>query len=111
MTRVVASTCTTRSGGSGRDRVKFDRMLVFGQALTAARSTVITHLALPGMPKERALAVGFRLLDRAGLRVGGEAYARDHGTVGVATLRRTHASTSRDQVRLRFPGKSGRDMT
>lgn len=96
-----------------RDKDKFARMLVFGEALPAARPLVAEHLALAGMPRERALAVGFRLMDRAGLRVGGEAYARERGSVGVATLRREHATTSRGQVRLRFPGKSGRahDLT
>lgn len=92
-----------------RDRLKFDRMLEFGQALPAARRTVAGHLALEGMPRERALAVGFRMMDDAGLRVGGEAYARDNGSSGVATLRREHASTSGDDVRIRFPGKSGRE--
>lgn len=96
-----------------RDRDKFARMLVFGEALPTARPVVAEHLALPDMPRERALAVGFRLMDRVGLRVGGETYARERGTAGVATLRREHAKTSRGQVRLRFPGKSGRahDLT
>ena len=92
-----------------RDRLKFDRMLEFGAALPAARRTVADHLALSGMPRERALAVGFRLMDDAGLRVGGEAYARDNGSSGVATLRREHASTSGDDVRIQFAGKSGRE--
>lgn len=92
-----------------RDQIKFDRMLEFGAALPSARATVAEHLALSGMPRERALAVGFRLLDKAGLRVGGEAYARDNGSAGVATLRREHARTSHGELRIRFPGKSGRE--
>src|SRR3954462_5365847 len=43
-----------------RDRIKFDRMQAFGGALAAARAKVAEHLALPGMPRQRALAVGFR---------------------------------------------------
>ena len=85
-----------------QDRVKFERMAAFGEALPAARAQVARHLALPGMPRERALAAGFRLMDRAGLRVGGEAYARQNGSVGVATLRREHASTSQGHVHVRF---------
>jgi DNA topoisomerase IB len=92
-----------------RDEQKFERVLAFGRALPAAREQVAEHLALPGMPRERALATGFRLMDRAGLRVGGEAYAEANGTVGVATLRRDHVRTRGASVRLRFRGKGGRD--
>jgi len=92
-----------------RDRIKFDRMQAFGGALAAARAKVAEHLALPGMPPERALAVGFRLLDQAGIRAGGEAYARENGSVGVATLRREHVSTANGTVRIRYPGKSKRE--
>jgi DNA topoisomerase IB len=48
-------------------------------------------------------------MDRAGLRVGGEAYAEANGTVGVATLRRDHVRTRGQAVRLRFVGKGGRE--
>jgi len=92
-----------------RDAQKYERMVVFGHALPAARAVVEGHLALLGMPRERALAAGFRLMDRAGVRVGGETYARQRGSVGLATLRREHASTVGDHVHLRFPGKSGKE--
>ena len=42
---------------------KHDRMLEVAARLPAARATVAEHLALPEMPKERALATAFRLLD------------------------------------------------
>jgi DNA topoisomerase IB len=92
-----------------RDEVKFERVLGFGRALPTARATVAEHLSLPGMPRQRALAAGFRLLDRAGLRVGGEAYAEANGTVGAATLRLDHVRTRGDRVLLRFPGKGGKE--
>lgn len=91
-----------------RDRAKFQRMAGFGRALADARAIVAEHLALPGMPRERALAVAFRLLEVAGLRVGGEQYARQRGSVGLATLRREHVVTDGSEIRIRFPGKSGR---
>jgi DNA topoisomerase I len=92
-----------------RDEEKFDRVIGFGRALPAARVAVAEHLQLPGVPLQRALAAGFRLLDRAGLRVGGEAYAEANGTVGAATLRLDHVSVRGDRVRLRFPGKGGKE--
>lgn len=93
-----------------RDEVKFDRVIGFGSMLPAARVAVAEHLDLPGVPRERALAAGFRLLDRAGLRVGGEPYAEANGTFGAATLRRDHVRISGDRVRLRFPGKGGKEL-
>ncbi|MGH2773547.1 MAG: DNA topoisomerase IB, partial [Actinomycetota bacterium] len=60
-----------------QDAEKFDRMLDFARALPRIRMTTAGHLALPGMPAERALACSVRLLDRGFFRVGGEAYARD----------------------------------
>lgn len=93
-----------------RNTMKFSRALEFGSALPAARVRVAGDLALPGMPKERALATGFRLLDRTGVRIGGETYAETNGTVGIATLRREHVSTRAGLVRLRFPGKGGREQ-
>ena len=92
-----------------RDRAKYARMLRFGQALPAARERVSADLDRDGMPRERALAVAFRLMDLTGLRTGGESYARERGTVGVATLRREHVRVRGDRVRLRFVGKSGRE--
>ena len=106
--RAAASTCTTRTGAP-RDREKFDHIVAFGQSLPAARTLVAEHLQLPGMPFERALATGFRLLDLGGLRVGSEDYAQDNGSFGLATLRCDHVSTRGGTVRLRFTGKSGKN--
>lgn len=91
------------------DAAKYQHMLAFGAALPDARRRVARDLGLPGMPREKALAVGFRLLDLGAVRVGGEAYARQHGTVGIATIRREHVSTSKGRiVHLSFPAKGGR---
>lgn len=92
-----------------RDEAKFARVLQVGATLPAARAVVAEHLALPGMPRERALAAGFRILDLAGVRIGSEQYARERGTVGIATIARGHATVRGSTVRLRFPGKSGRE--
>lgn len=92
-----------------RDAEKFTRVMRFGASLPAARRRVAEHLAAPGFPQERALACAFRILDLGALRVGGEQYARQSGSVGVATLRRDHVRTKGAVVRLRFPGKGGID--
>lgn len=97
-----------------RDRLKHDHVLDVARRLPAARRQVERDLALPGMPKEKVLALAFRLLDLAYLRVGGEGYAQKHGSYGLATLRKDHvrvlAPASDDdpgRVHLHFPAKSG----
>ncbi|WP_028047143.1 DNA topoisomerase IB [Cellulomonas sp. URHE0023] len=90
-----------------RDRLKHDRVLEIAARLPAARRRVRRDLRLDGMPREKVLAVAFRLLDLAYLRVGGEGYAAKHGSYGLATLLRSHVTVSDERVHLVFPAKSG----
>lgn len=96
-----------------RARLKHEHVLEVARRLPAARRRVRADLALDGMPKDKALALAFRLLDRAYLRVGTEGYTRRHGSFGLATLRREHVHVLPDEdgrpgaVHLRFPAKSG----
>src|SRR6478609_8619208 len=62
-----------------RDAGKHERTLELAARLPQARRRVAESLALPGMPRERALAVGFRLLDHGFFRVGSESYRVEHG--------------------------------
>jgi DNA topoisomerase I len=97
-----------------RARLKHDRVLEIARRLPAARRTVRRDLDLPGMPREKVLALAFRLLDLAYLRVGGEGYALQHGSYGLATLLRSHVEIlppasdgDEGRVHLHFPAKSG----
>ncbi|GEK80734.1 DNA topoisomerase IB [Agrococcus baldri] len=90
-----------------RDRVKHERALDLAEALPAMRRQVTRDLALPGLPRERVLAAALRLLDAVAIRAGGDTYAEEHGSRGLMTLLCRHASVAGDEVRLRFPGKSG----
>jgi DNA topoisomerase I len=91
-----------------RDRDKHDRVLVVAQRLPAARDRAFEHLALRGYPRERVLAAAFRLLDLGYLRVGGEEYAEDNGSFGLATLRREHVTLRRGAIVFNYPAKSGK---
>src|SRR5690554_870358 len=71
------------------------------------RAGVTRDLRGDGLSRARVLAGAFRLIDEALLRVGGERYARERGTVGLATLRVRHVEISGSVVTLAFPGKSG----
>ena len=97
-----------------RDRLKHDHVLDVARRLPAARRHVEQDLDLPGMPKQQAQALAFRLLDLAYLRVGGEGYAAKHGSFGLATLRKDHVrvlppepGSDEGRVHLHFPAKSG----
>jgi DNA topoisomerase IB len=91
-----------------RRRRKHDRVLDVGRRLPAARRRVARDLELPGMPRERVLALAFRLLDLALFRAGGEVYARRNNSYGLATIRKEHVRVQRDgSVYFRYPAKSG----
>src|SRR5215213_9951807 len=53
-----------------RDRAKHDRVLEVAARLPRARQQVARDLALDGMPRARALATAFRLLDLGFFRIG-----------------------------------------
>ncbi len=92
-----------------RDRAKHERVLDVARRLPAARATVAAHLALPGMPRERALATAFRLLDLGYFRVGGETYAESNATFGLATIECRHVSIDGPEVVFDYVAKSHKD--
>src|SRR4051812_28860114 len=92
-----------------RDRAKHDRVLVVARRLPKARKGVAAHRAQPGMPKERALGTAFRLLDLGFFRVGGEQYAEDNGSYGLATIEKQHVHVAGDEVVFEYPAKSGQE--
>ncbi len=90
-----------------RDAEKFDRMLLFGKALSKARERVLLDLGLEGMPLERACAAAVRLLDLGYFRIGNDVYADENGSFGLTTLERRHVRRHQDQLIFAFVGKSG----
>ncbi len=93
-----------------RDADKHDRVLRVAARLPRARERVDAHLALSGMPRERALATAFRLLDLGFFRVGGEVYAEEHGSHGLATLTKQHVRLRGDRMEFCFESKSGKEQ-
>jgi DNA topoisomerase-1 len=92
-----------------RDRSKHDRVLTVAARLPAARRRVAKDLRLEGMPFERALAAAFRLLDLGFFRIGGEAYAEENSSYGLATIRKEHVSIQRGTVVFEYQAKSGQE--
>jgi DNA topoisomerase IB len=94
-----------------RDREKFDRAVEFGKALAKLRRAVAADLATPGLTERRVLAAGVRLLDIGCFRVGGEEYAEENETFGIATLQARHVRLQGDDVVFSYPAKGSIDRT
>jgi DNA topoisomerase-1 len=91
-----------------RDSAKFDRMVAFGEALPKLRRKLRRDLGLPGLPREKVLAVVVSILDATRVRIGNSEYARDNKSFGLTTLRNRHVSFIRDgRAVLNFRGKGG----
>jgi len=90
-----------------RDENKYERMIVFGQALPKIRRRLNKDLALPGLPRNKVLATVVQLLERTFIRVGNEEYARENKSFGLTTMRNRHVDVEGSTVRFNFRGKSG----
>jgi len=86
---------------------KYEEMRDFARALPALRRHVKRDIGAEGMPQERALATAVRLLDLGFFRIGGEEYAEENESFGVATVRREHVSRNGEELVFDFPAKSG----
>jgi DNA topoisomerase I len=89
-----------------RDRVKFDGLVAFGQALPGVRRRLRRDLACPPGSRRRVTAAVVKLLDATLVRIGNRAYARN-GSFGLTTLRDEHVATTADEVALSFVAKGG----
>ncbi len=90
-----------------RDQMKFDRVAEVAKKLPRARAAILEHLALDGMPVERAVATAVRLLDLGYFRIGSDAYADANGSFGLTTLEKRHVRRRKDVLVFKFEGKSG----
>jgi DNA topoisomerase IB len=86
---------------------KYEAMREFARALPGLRRAVRRDIGEEGMPRSRALATAVRLLDLGFFRIGGEEYAEENESFGVATVRREHVSRNGHELVFDFPAKSG----
>lgn len=95
-----------------RDREKFDRVLAFGRTLPKIRAVVDRQLCgRATLSRERVLAAAIRLIDLGFFRPGGDEYAAENGSYGLATIRREHVTCSRTgEITFDYIGKSGKQQ-
>ncbi|WP_312867501.1 hypothetical protein [Amycolatopsis pithecellobii] len=90
-----------------RDEEKHDRVLAMAARLPEWRAEVRADLVARGLGYRRVVAAALRMLDLGIFRTGGEEYASEHGTRGVATLLREHSSVRGDDAKFEYPAKGG----
>ncbi len=93
---------------SVRDAGKFHRMIEFGERLPQLRQRLRKDLALPGLPRDKVLAVVVSLLEETLIRIGNAEYARTNKSYGLTTLRNGHVKFLQGgRAFFQFRGKSG----
>jgi len=88
-----------------RDQDKHDRMREFGAALPQLRAVVGRHLDGRGLTRDRVLAAAVRLIELGFFRPGGEEYAAENGTFGLATILKEHVTLAKGQLVFEYTAK------
>ena len=91
-----------------RDQIKFDKMVEFARVLPALRTAAARDVEAEGFPRERVLACAVRLLDRGFFRIGGEEYAEENESYGLATMQKRHVKLENGAITFDYTAKSGR---
>lgn len=90
-----------------RSEEKYDRALSLAKHLPAWRVQLLADLRGRGLGRDRVLALAQHVIDQGYFRAGGEEYAEENGSFGLATLLREHVHVHRDSVEFDYPAKSG----
>jgi len=93
-----------------RAAVKERGLVRLGEALPRLRRAVQRALGTRQLTRGTVTAAVVRLIDRAHLRVGHEAYATGNGGRGAATLLKTDVDVRGETVVLDFKGKGGKTI-
>jgi DNA topoisomerase-1 len=90
-----------------RNEEKFDRVLQMSSALPEMRRRIAADLRGRGLERDRVLALALHLLDLGYFRAGGEQYAEENNSYGIATLLCEHVALHKEAVEFDYPAKSG----
>jgi len=92
-----------------RELRKYHRVRQLAKELPRIRRTLHAD-ARPSAPAQAVdadtvAATVLRLISETFCRVGGERYARENGTFGITTLRKSHVEVARQTARFEYRGK------
>ena len=88
-----------------QDRRKFEQMIDLAEALPSLRRRLRRRLGEKGLTRERVLAGSVLLLDLGFFRIGGEEYAEENESFGLATLRKSHVRSENGAVVFDYRAK------
>lgn len=90
-----------------RNQSKFYKMLSFGKELPRIRKKVKKDIRQHGWPKSKVLALVIRLMEATHIRIGGQQYARENNSYGLASMRKKHVKHKGSEIVFEFEGKKG----
>lgn len=88
-------------------QAKYEKLVAFARRLPHFREMTSEHLQGEGLERERVLALVTRLINEACFRVGGERYAKQNKSYGIATLANRHVKVYATSMRFVYVGKHG----
>jgi DNA topoisomerase-1 len=89
-----------------RELRKYHRVRELARSMPRIRRILREDAASPALDRDAVSALVLRLIGETFSRVGGERYARENGTFGITTLRKTHLELGRQSVSFVYKGKS-----
>jgi DNA topoisomerase-1 len=90
-----------------QDREKWQRARSLGAVLPRMRKRLVEDLDETGLSRARVLSCAVRMIDLGLFRIGGESYARENESYGLATILREHVTISRGNATFTYPAKHG----
>ena len=91
-----------------RELRKYYKVRQLAKTLPKVRSVLARDAGHRALTRDTVSATVLRLISESFCRVGGERYAKENGTFGVTTLRKSHVDVERDHVVMRYKGKSNK---
>lgn len=89
-----------------RELRKYHRLRELAKTMPRIRRLLREDAAAKTLDRDAVAALVLRLIGETFCRVGGERYARENGTFGITTLRKTHVELSKGSVSFAYTGKS-----
>lgn len=93
-----------------QDRRKWDRIMELARHLPKLREVTNRDLKRPRLDRRKVAATVVRLMSRGFFRVGGERYAEENSSFGIATLRKRHVSVQGSDLLFSYKGKRQKDQ-
>lgn len=89
-----------------RELRKYHRLRELAKTMPRIRQILREDAGAKQLHRDAVAALVLRLIGETFCRVGGERYARENGTFGITTLRKTHVDVGKLSVSFAYKGKS-----